>query len=91
MAVLQDASNVYALQTAAKCTTAEVTLQTSQDSIIAAYSSSCGADNKLGQIDVLLFESLTELAEVDVSVITPATQKHFAINRQCDSAIFRLE
>lgn len=91
MALLQDASNVYALQTAAECTAAEVAVRTLQDSIVATYSSECGADNKLGQIDVLLFESLPELNEVEVSVITPATRKQFAINRQCESAIFRLE
>ena len=91
MALLQDANNVYTLQTAAACTAAEAALRTLQDSIVATYSSECGADNKLGQIDILLFESLPELNEVDVSVITPATQKHFAINRQCENAIFRVE
>ncbi|MGI9232600.1 MAG: hypothetical protein ACR2RD_03125 [Woeseiaceae bacterium] len=91
MAVLQDASKVYALQTAEECTAAEVSLSSSNDSIVAAYSSVCGAENKLGQVDVLLFESLPELDEVDVSIVTPATQKHFAINRQCENAIFRFE
>ena len=91
MNVLQDADNVYALQTATECTTANVKLESFQGSIIASYSSDCGAGNRLEQVDVLLFESLPIMDEVDVTVITPVTQKHFAIHRQCDSAIFRFE
>lgn len=89
--VLQDVDRVFALQTAADCTAAESTLHSSDGVIVAAYASECGAENKIGQIDVLLFDSLPDLNEVEVSVVTPATQKHFAINRQCESAIFRLE
>lgn len=91
LGVLQDVDRVYALQTAADCTAATSTLHSSDGMIVAAYASECGAENKLGQIDVLLFDSLPDLNEVEVTVVTPATQKHFAINRQCESAIFRLE
>lgn len=89
--VLQDDSRVIALQTATECTTNKIRIESRQESIIATYTADCGADNKLEQIDVLLFESLPELNEVDVTVTTPVTSKHFAIHRQCDSAIFRLE
>ena len=91
VAVLETAGNVLSLQTAIACGAPEVTLQSSQESIIASYESHCGADNKIGQLDIVLFDRLPLLDEVEVIVTTPVTQKHFAINRQCDSAIFRLE
>jgi hypothetical protein len=91
MTVLQDVRDVYALQTESECSTAEASVISSEASIVATYTSDCGVDNKLGQVDVLLFESLSELNEVEVSVVTPVTQKQFAINRQCESAIFRLK
>jgi hypothetical protein len=90
-AVLQDVSKVYALQTETECSPGESTLGSSEGMIIGGYTSSCGEDNKLGQVDVLLFDSLPSLNEVEVSVVTPATQKQFVINRQCESAIFRVE
>jgi hypothetical protein len=91
LAVLQDVSKVYALQTETECSRGEPTLSSSEGMIVGAYTSSCGADNRLRQVDVLLFDSLSNLEEVEVSVVTSATQKTFAINRQCESAIFRVE
>lgn len=90
-AVLQDVNKVYALQTEAECGRAESTLGSSEGMIVGGYTSTCGADNKLSQLDVLLFDSLPNLDEVEVSVVTPATRKQFVINRQCESAIFRVE
>jgi hypothetical protein len=89
--VLQDAGSVYTLQTESECGLPIIDLRTSDDMIVATYTSECGADNKLGQVDVQLFETLPGLDEIEVSVVTPVTQKYFAINRQCASAIFRLE
>jgi hypothetical protein len=90
-ALLLDINNAYALQTDSECSAAEVSVSSSQGSLVATYSADCGADNKLKQVDVLLFESLPALNEVEVTVVTPVTQKQFAINRRCESAIFRLE
>jgi len=91
LAVLQDVSKVYGLQTETECSPGESTLETFAGMIIGGYTSNCGADNKLSQVDVLLFDSLPKLDEVEVSVLTPVTQKQFVINRQCESAIFRFE
>ena len=91
LAVLQDVSKVYALQTVTECSAGETTLGSSEGMMIGKYTSNCGADNKLSQVDILLFGSLPNLTEVEVSVVTPATQKQFTINRQCESAIFRVE
>ncbi|MGI9271856.1 MAG: hypothetical protein ACR2QT_08780 [Woeseiaceae bacterium] len=91
MALLQDVSNAYTLQTESECASTSIDVQTQDNKIVGKYSAECGPDNKLAQVDVQLFESLPALNEVEVSVVTPATKKHFAINRQCASAIFRLE
>ncbi len=55
------------------------------------FEASCGLDNKIGQINVVLFDQLEALEEVVVSVTTPATSKRFGISRQCDGPIFRLD
>jgi hypothetical protein len=39
---------------------------------------------------VHLFDSLPLLEEIEVFITTPVAEKHFAINRQCENAIFRL-
>ena len=89
--LLEESRNVYLLQTENECAKPSVILNETDNSVTASYESNCGADNKIGQLDILLFETLPSLNEVEVTVTTPVTQKHFAINRQCDRAIFRLD
>ncbi len=89
--LLENSRKVYSLQTENECVAASGTIDETYNSVAANYESNCGADNKIGQLDILLFETLAALDEVEVTVTTPVTQKHFAINRQCDSAIFRIE
>ena len=89
--LLEDSHEVYSLQTENECVASSVILNKAHMSVAAIYESNCGADNTIGQIDILLFETLLALDEVDVTVTTPVTQKRFVINRQCDSAIFRFE
>ena len=89
--LLEEVQNVYSLQTENECAVSSVILNETANSVVASYESNCGADNKIGQIDILLFDTLAALDEVEVTVTTPVTQKNFVINRQCDSAIFRFE
>lgn len=88
---LGDVTNVLRLETSSECSAATVEVVSSAGMVGASYSSECGADNKLGQVNVLLFDAFPEVDEVVVHVTTPVTEKHFAIHRQCTSAIFRLE
>jgi len=88
---LKNSQSVYSLQTARDCAAATTAIRRENSKLIATYESKCGADNKIGQLDVVLFDTLTSIEELEVNVITPVTQKHFAISRQCESAIFRLE
>jgi hypothetical protein len=48
-------------------------------------------DDRLRQIDVSIFDQFPDLDEVEVSMSTHVTQKRFAISRQCDRPIFRLD
>lgn len=88
---LQNVGSVYRLQTSRACTSATSDVRRQGSAILASYESQCGTDNKIGQLDVVLFDNLASLEELEVVVKTPVTQKRFAISRQCDSAIFRLD
>ena len=88
---LENSQSVYSLQTARDCAAATTVIRRENSKLIATYESRCGADNKIGQLDIVLFDKLPSLEELEVDVVTPVTQKHLAINRQCESAIFRLD
>ena len=88
---LQQSDNIYSLNTAQQCDAASSTVSIQGRTINASFESRCGDGNKIGQVDVLLFDSLPELEEVEVLITTPATSKRFAISRQCSTAIFRLD
>lgn len=88
---LGNVASVMMLETSSKCDEATVEVESLVDTVRATYVSECGADNKLEQVNVLLFDAFPEFDEVVVHVTTPVTEKHFAIHRQCASAIFRLQ
>ncbi len=88
--LLSDRDNVFKIQSETDCKADDSDVNSGDASIVASYRMDCGANTRIGQIDVLLFDVLPEIDEVEVQITTPATGKHFAISRQCDSAIFRL-
>ena len=88
---LRQPQKAYSLQSARDCQTKSVNLSGSIEAVSARYVSRCGSDNQLGQLDITLFDSIPELDEIDVLVTTPAAEKRFAISRQCESAIFRVD
>ncbi len=87
--ILNEPDNVFSLQTEAACRSNGSDVTSGADLIVANYKMACDVGTRIKQVDVLLFDVVEELDEIEVHVATPATQKHFAINRQCDSAIFR--
>ena len=89
--ILNDSENVFAVQTEAACTETEVTVTSDAGLLSARYELNCGAGSKIGQLDILLFEFIAALDEVEAVVKTPAARKQFAISRQCKSPIFRLQ
>lgn len=90
-ALFGDAGNFFAVQSESDCEVTVTASNSVSDTMSAEFEAHCGADNKLGKIDITLFEHLAELDELEASVTTSATAKHFAISRQCDAPIFRLE
>ena len=89
--ILHDSGNVFAVQPEGTCTGTEVTVTSYAGVLSARYELNCGAGSKIGQLDILLFEFVAALDEVEAVVRTPAARKKFAINRQCKSPIFRLQ
>tara|TARA_R110002096_G_scaffold6206_10_gene28602 strand:+ start:13405 stop:13911 length:507 start_codon:yes stop_codon:yes gene_type:complete len=90
-ALLADAGNFFTVQSDSECLISVAASNALSDPIAAMFEAHCGADNKLGRIDITLFDRLADLDELEASVTTTATAKHFAISRQCDAPIFRLE
>ncbi len=89
--ILGDPNNSFSLRTASPCEVAVESISPTSDGIDVDFVADCGPDNKIGQIDVALFDHITALEEVVVSITTSATSKRFGISRQCDSPIFRLD
>lgn len=90
-ALFGDAEKSFTLQSEHPCVVAVTDISMSAAGLEARFAASCGADNKLGKINVLLFGHLKQLEEVVASVTTSATSKRFGISRQCDSPIFRID
>ena len=87
---LLDSRGVYHIDTEGECTDATVTQDNSSGTPVLTFESQCAAGVKIDQVNVTLFDTLPELDEIEATIKTPATSKHFAISRQCDGAIFRL-
>jgi hypothetical protein len=90
--LLEEPDRVYDIETVRACSTTKV-LDLRQDgvSIGARYESDCGEGNRIGQLNIALFDEVPEIAELEIRVTTPAVGKHFVINRQCSAPIFRFE
>ena len=88
--ILDEPDRVFSFRTGIACRMTGSNVTSDADLIVATYEMDCGAGTRIEQVDVLLFDVIEELDEIEVHVTTPATQKRFAINRQCDSPIFRL-
>lgn len=56
----------------------------------ARYSLNCGLENKLQKVSVLVLDNFQAIDEVEVSIVTPSSSKHFVLSRQCDNPIFNL-
>ncbi len=89
--LLQQNQSVYSLQTERDCEVETPEIRQDADGLLVKYESRCGSDNRLRQVDIHLLDLVPELEEVEARITTDATSKQFAISRQCESAIFRLE
>lgn len=89
--ILYESESVFSLQTEVSCNMSSSNVTSDANLINASYLTDCGSGARIKQIDVPLFDLVEQLDEVEVFVVTPATQKRFAISRHCESAIFRLQ
>ncbi len=87
---LQDSGSIYSMAEAGGCSQTDSSVSEQSGTITATYQSKCAAGADMNQVDVSLFDLLPELDEVEVTIKTDATAKHFAISRQCSAAIFRI-
>ena len=89
--ILSDRDNVFAIQSVSDCKATDGNVTSDDVNLTVGFHMDCNPETKIGQIDVRVFDVLPEVDEIVVQVTTPATGKYFAISRQCDSAIFRLQ
>ena len=89
--ILHEYDNVFSLQSEVSCNMSSSNVTSDANQINASYVVDCGAGARIKQIDVPLFDLVEQLDEVEAFVVTPATQKRFAISRRCERAIFRLQ
>ena len=89
--ILGDPGSTFTLNTEVPCDVAIESISPTVEGVDVMFEADCGPDNKIGQIDVALFDHITALEEVVVTITTPATSKRFGISRQCDKPIFRLD
>lgn len=89
--LLRRPDQVYSLESDQPCGEATVAVKESSQGLELEYQSQCGAGNRIRQVNVELFDLLEALEEVEVRMETVAVSKHFAINRLCRQAIFRLQ
>lgn len=87
---LLDSANIYQIDSAGECTDAVVTQSNDLGSPVLTFKSQCTAGAKINQVDIALFNTISALDEIEATIQTSATRKHFAISRQCEGAIYRL-
>lgn len=87
---LKEVDKVIQLEAQQKCEslTAQIDEQLRQTQ--GNYTFACGADNKLAKVTVNVLENFPTIEEVEVRVETPAVNKHFVLNRQCERPLFNL-
>lgn len=95
---LMSSDSIYTIESEGECAEAFVMQshepgydgETESELAVLTFESQCTAGAKINQVDVALFDTISNLDEIEATIKTPATSKHFAITRQCDGAIFRL-
>ena len=82
--------SIIAVDANAQCEPGATSMESVDESLVVNFTVECSPDKRIRRVDVALLDKVTALEEVVVTITTPATSKHFAINRQCAAPIFRL-
>lgn len=83
------AESLLSLQTTKTCKADIPLVSKENDRVKITLNYTCESDNVLEKANVLLFEHYPQLQELEVHVSTPAVDKHFVLNKQCDRPIFK--
>ncbi|GAC13913.1 ZrgA family zinc uptake protein [Aliiglaciecola lipolytica] len=87
---LAEVDKVIQLEAEQKCQSVAAQLDEQSNQSQGFYTFACGTDNKLTKVTVKVLENFPALEEVEVWVETPAVNKHFVLNRQCERPLFNL-
>lgn len=88
---LNDPGHVYSIPDRSDCVHSRPRVSGRDGVFIAEYESRCGPGAEIKRVNVTILDAVPEIEEVEVTIKTPATSKHFAISRQCTAPIFRLD
>ena len=87
---LAQVANIIDVKADKSCSSGAVDIKEEGKYYQASYSLNCGLDNKLNKVSILVLDNFEKIDEVEASISTPSSSKHFVLNRQCDSPIFNL-
>ena len=73
------------------CAQTRFDTSTPNGALRASFTLACDGSDVIKLVNVRLFDSAPLLDEAVVTIVTPATMKHFAISRRCSAPIFRLQ
>ena len=90
ISLMRRPESIYSSADVSRCIGKNVAVSMIDDTMTVELEANCHSISNLKQVDVVLFDTIPELQELEITITTPATSKQFAINRQCDAAIFRL-
>ena len=88
---LSDPGHVYSIPDRSDCVHSGPRVSRRDGVLVAEYESQCGQGAEIKLVNVTILDAVPEIEEVEVTIKTPATSKHFAISRQCAAPIFRLD
>ncbi|MCV6604071.1 MAG: hypothetical protein OIF34_02125 [Porticoccaceae bacterium] len=90
-ALLQNPESLFALSHASDCTLQHSTVGAQGDHLLGTYRFQCPPEVPLKGVNTRLLEMTNQVDEIEATIKTPATRKHFVIHRDCPKPIFHLD
>lgn len=87
---LSKTEDIFNISAASSCYYQPAKVAASNKKWQAEYKIECGTNNKLESVSIAVLENFPAVSEIEVYIETPATKKHFVLNRQCERPIFML-
>lgn len=87
--LLTKSAEVIQVNARGSCQHQPVTVSERSGRIIYQYEVVCGDDSHIDHIETRTLDLLPEIAEIDVSISSPAATKNFVLHRDCSSPIYK--